>query len=300
MNDRTMSLSKLLNRQAGIIVAPGAYDPMSAKLVERYGFPCVYMTGNGNAASLLGMPDLGLITLSEMVERVRHICSAVKIPVIVDADTGFGSVLNVRRAVQELEAAGASAIQIEDQMDPKRCGHELGRKVIPAEEMISKIEVAAEARSKDELLIIARTDARTGKGLDEAIHRGNIYAEAGADIIFVESPESTEELRQIPKKVHAPVLVNMVENGRTPYLSAKVLSEMGFKVAIFPASTILGALFGAEKVLEAIRRDGYVRKRDFMIPFSEYHELTGFREAEKFLERYSNSRKAGIKKKIAP
>ena len=268
-------------------MAPGCYDPMSAKLVQLYGFPCVYMTGNGNAASLLGMPDMGLITLTEVAERVHNTSSSVNIPVIVDADTGFGSILNIRRTVKTLEAAGASAIQLEDQMDPKRCGHELGREVIPLEDMVTKIRVAKEARSSDEMLIISRTDARTTKGLDEAIERENAYVDAGADIVFVESPESIDELRLIREKIHAPILVNMVENGRTPYLPSKTLWKMGFNLVIFPASTILGALHGVKNVLEAIKNDGHVSRQDLIIPFSEYHELTGFREAEMFLRKYT-------------
>ena len=289
-----MSLKELLRKQTDIIVAPGCYDPLSSKLIEIYGFPCVYMTGNGNAASLLGLPDMGLITLTEMAERVRNISSSVRIPVIVDADTGFGSILNLRRTVRTLEAAGASAIQLEDQKDPKRCGHELGREVIPLEDMVTKIRVAKEARSSDDTLIISRTDARTSKGLDEAIERENAYVDEGADIVFVESPESVEDLRLIRKRIHAPILVNMVENGRTPYLSSKTLWKMGFNLVIFPASTILGALHGVKKVLETIKKDGHVSHQDLIIPFSEYHELTGFREAETFLKKYSRQDKITV------
>ena len=197
------SLKALLARRK-IVAAPGAYDALSALLIEQAGFDAIYLTGNGQAASMLGLPDVGLITLTEMAERIRAIRAVTSVPLIADADVGYGSLINVRRAVREFEAAGASAIQLEDQVSPKKCGHELGRTIVSTGEMEQRLGAAVEGRLNADTLIIARTDARTVHGLDEAIARGRAYAKAGADIIFVESPESEEELRKVTEINPAP------------------------------------------------------------------------------------------------
>lgn len=211
-----------------ILVLPGAYDALSARLAEAAGFPCVYMTGYGQSASKLGAPDVGLMTMSEMVERAKDMCAAVSVPVICDGDTGFGNVVNLVRTVREYERAGAAAIQLEDQTTPKKCGHMLGRQVVDAEEMVNKIRAAAAARQDPDFLIIARTDARTNHGVEEAIRRARLYEQAGADIIFVESLESVEEMRMVNETIAKPTIANMVETGRTPLLTAAQLQEIGY------------------------------------------------------------------------
>ncbi|WP_233208272.1 isocitrate lyase/PEP mutase family protein [Pollutimonas subterranea] len=216
------------------LVAPGAYDCIGARLVEQAGFPAVYLTGSGMSMSMLGAPDVGLMSFSEILDRASRIADVVSIPVIVDADTGYGGPLNVIRTVRDFERAGMSGIQIEDQAWPKKCGHEGGRNLVAASEMEGRIKAAVDARIDPDLLIIARTDARTDHGLDDAIDRANRYVQAGADMIFVESPEDGSEMATIAKDVSAPVLANMVEGGRSPILTATQLAELGFSMAIYP------------------------------------------------------------------
>jgi 2-methylisocitrate lyase-like PEP mutase family enzyme len=260
-----------------VVVAPGAYDVFSALLIEKAGFECVYLTGNGQAASALGLPDLGLITLAEMVERTRQTSLRTSLPLIADADDGYGSVLLLQRAVRELEAVGADAIQIEDQVSPKKCGHELGRQTVSIDDMVTRIRAACAARASADTLIIARTDARTMDGLDEAIRRGNEYHAAGADVIFVESPESEDEFAEIARRVSAPKLANMVEGGRSPYLSWRRLGELGFDIVIYPLTTILAAAGGAQRALEELMEAGRADKRlREMLMLDEYHELVDF------------------------
>jgi 2-methylisocitrate lyase-like PEP mutase family enzyme len=223
------------------VTAPGVFDLISAKIADSLGFDALYMTGFGVVASALGLPDAGLATYSEMVERAGLIAQSIAAPLIADADTGYGGLLNVRRTVRGYEAAGVAAIQLEDQVFPKKCGHVLGREVIPLEEMVQKIRVAADSRSSADFLIIARTDARTSLGLDEALRRAAAYRDAGADILFVESPESTDELRRIGATLDGKLLVNNVEGGRTPILPPAELQAMGFAAAIYPASGFLAA-----------------------------------------------------------
>ena len=221
--------AQVSDRRGEIITAPGVYDALSALIAEQAGFKALYLTGNGQASSMIGMPDVGLITLTEMADRVRAIRAVTTAALIADADVGYGSLLNVRRAVRELEGAGASAIQIEDQASPKKCGHEPGRLVVPIAEMAQRLKAACDGRQNPDTLIIARTDARTTMGLPEAIARGKAYAEAGADVVFVESPETKEELRSVAASIRAPTLANMVETGRTPYLSAAELGDDGVR-----------------------------------------------------------------------
>jgi 2-methylisocitrate lyase-like PEP mutase family enzyme len=231
-----------------LVVAPGVFDMISAKVADGMGFPALYATGFGMVASALGIADAGIATYSDMVGRAGTIAGGCRTPVIADADTGYGGLLNVRHTVRGYEAAGIAAIQIEDQESPKKCGHTPGRNVIPAEEMALKIEVAVEARRSTDMLIIARTDARTKLGLDEAIRRGNLYAKAGADVIFIESPETEDELARIAQEITAPKLVNNVEGGRTPILSRERLSALGFSIAIYPAVGFLAAAAAFDRV----------------------------------------------------
>ena len=244
--------------QPEIIIAGGVYDGLSAMLVQEAGFRCAYMTGFGAAASILGAPDYGLLTMTEMANHAKNLSNCLSIPMIADADTGYGNPLNVRRTVMEYERAGAAAIQLEDQVFPKRCGHMEGKVVIPMSEHCKKIEMAANTRK--EALIIARTDARATHGLDEAIKRAKAYVEAGADIIFVDAPQSKEELNVIAKSIKAPLMVNMTEGGKTPILKGEELQEIGFKIAIYPCITVFAAAKAMKEVLADSETGRYFRK----------------------------------------
>ena len=268
------------------LLAPGIYDGLSARVADRMDFPALYMTGYGATASMLGLPDAGLATFSDMLGRAEMICSVTETPLIADADTGYGGLLNVRRTVRGYEAAGVAAIQIEDQEMPKKCGHTPGRRVVPAEDMVLKIRVAVEARRYDETMIVARTDARTGHGLDEALRRARLYEEAGADVIFVESPENEAELERIGREVSKPLLANMVEFGKTPRVDVERLKAWGFDMAIYP---VLGLSVAAEAMRlawthlkEKGTSDGVgVPQIDGM------HELMGFSEVWDFEKRWA-------------
>lgn len=251
----TTRLRQMLN-STGLIVAPGAYDGISARLIERQGFKAVYMTGAGTAASVLGQPDIGLTTLTEMTTHAAHLASCVSLPVVADADTGYGNALNVIRTVREYERAGVAAIHLEDQVFPKRCGHLSGKAVIPAKEFAEKIRAAAENRTDSDFVIIARTDARAVNGLDDAIDRARLYREAGADVIFVEAPTSREEIERIAREVDAPLLSNQVPGGRTPALTASELEKLGYKIVIFPAVGFMAATLAIEKALAQLKETG--------------------------------------------
>jgi 2-methylisocitrate lyase-like PEP mutase family enzyme len=252
-------MTRLIDRlKAGAFIsAPGVFDPLSARVAEQSGATALYMTGYGVSASLLGKPDAGLVSYREMVDRVRLICDVTEAPLIADGDTGFGGLANVRQAVQGYEAAGASAIQIEDQEYPKRCGHTKNRKVIPAEDMVKKIEIATESRSSDDFLIIARTDARTEHGLDEALRRSEAYIKAGADILFLESPESIEEMRIITERFpDIPKLANMVGGGKTPVLPDAELRALGYQIVIHPVYLLGAAVSGMRAAMQTLQSDG--------------------------------------------
>lgn len=240
----------------GIVVAPGAYDGFSARLIEAAGFRCIYMTGAGTAASHLGQPDLGLTTLTEMATHAAHLAACVSVPLIADADTGYGNALNVVRTVREYERAGVAGLHLEDQVAPKKCGHIAGKQVIPAGEFADKIRAAAEYRTDPDFVIIARTDARAVTSLDDAIERGNRYAEAGADLIFVEAPQSLEEIQRVAREVQAPLLANMVQGGRTPAIAVPDLERLGFKLVIFPAVCMAAAVGAIEAALRSLREHG--------------------------------------------
>ncbi len=248
----TTRLRQML-KEPGIIVAPGAYDGFSARLIEAAGFKALYMTGAGTAASHLGQPDLGLTTLTEMATHASHIAACVSLPVIADADTGYGNVLNVVRTVREYERAGVAGLHLEDQVAPKKCGHIAGKQVIPTEEFCDKIRAAVEYRTDGDFVVIARTDARAVTGLDDAIERGNRYAEAGADVIFVEAPQSEDEIQRVAREVKAPLLANMVIGGKTPAVKASELERLGFKIAIFPAVCMAAAIPAMERALAYLK-----------------------------------------------
>jgi 2-methylisocitrate lyase-like PEP mutase family enzyme len=244
-------------RRNEIFLAPGMFDMISAKIADRLGFDCLYMTGYGVVASYLGLPDAGLATYSDMVGRVAQFARVTETPFIADGDTGYGGLLNVQHTVRGYEAAGACAIQIEDQEFPKKCGHMLGRRVVSTEDMVAKIRVAVESRTDPNFLIVARTDARTTNGLDDALLRGDAYLKAGADVLFIESPESVEEMEQIGAAFRGvPLLANMVEGGRTPILDAPSLQAIGYRIAIYPALGFLAAAAACEQAYVALKASG--------------------------------------------
>ena len=273
----------------GLITAPGVYDMISARIADRMGFPALYMTGFGVVASYLGLPDAGLATYSDMVGRVSQICTITGTPLIADADTGYGGLLNVAHTVRGYLKAGAAAVQFEDQEFPKKCGHTPGRRVIPLADMVKKIRVAVEARGDDDILIVARTDARTAHGLDEALRRADAYAKAGADILFVESPESESEMEKICASFDLPLLANMVEGGKTPVLSAARLEQLGYKIAIFPATGFLAAGAALDSVYHTLKRDGSsVNAAAPLYPFTEFTKLMGFEQVWEFDRRHAD------------
>ena len=273
----------------GLITAPGVYDMISARIADRMGFPALYMTGFGVVASHLGLPDAGLATYSDMVGRVDQICTIAGTPLIADADTGYGGLLNVAHTVRGYIKAGAAAVQLEDQEFPKKCGHTPGRRVIPAADMVKKIRVAVEARGDDDILIVARPDARTGHGLDEALRRADAYAKAGADILFVESPESEREMEKICKSFELPLMANMVEGGKTPVLTAQRLTELGYKIAIFPATGFLAAGAALASVYQTLKLEGSsVNATAPLYPFAEFTKLMGFEQVWEFDRRHAD------------
>ncbi|MCX7371719.1 MAG: isocitrate lyase/PEP mutase family protein [Alphaproteobacteria bacterium] len=269
------------------IVAPGVFDGISTLVADRMGFDCLYVTGFGTVASHLGVADAGIATYTDMVGRVGRFAQLAKTPVIADADTGYGGLLNVRHTVMGYEAAGVSGIQLEDQEVPKKCGHTPGRRVIPAEEMVLKIRVAAEARRDPNFLIVARTDARTGLGLEEAIRRGRMYGDAGADIVFIESPESEAEMIEVGRSINKPLLSNCVEGGRTPILPAARLKEIGYSIAIYPAAGFLAAAAALERAYSHLRQHGDSIAMGDPYGFSRMTDLMGFPEVWEFDKRWA-------------
>ncbi len=274
--------------EPGLIIAPGVYEMVSLRLADRMNFDALYMTGYGSVASLLGLPDAGLATYTEMIGRVSTMASMAKTPLIADGDTGYGGLLNVRHTVRGYEAAGAVAIQLEDQEFPKKCGHTPGRRVIPMEDMVKKIEVAVASRTDPHFKIIARTDARTTLGLDEALKRGEAYAHAGADILFIESPETREEMMQIGKTFpNHPLIANMVEKGRTPVLTKTELEQLGYKIAIFPVTALLASVQAMTQVYEHFKSSGSsVQNPVELYDFGELSKLMGFEDVWEFEKRF--------------
>ena len=275
---------KIESRQ--FFVAPGVFDAMSAMLADRVGFDAVYASGYWLTASYLGIPDAGLATYTDMLDRVSMVVSKVKAPVIADADTGFGGLLNVHHTVQGYERAGVAAIQIEDQEFPKKCGHTPYRRVVPLADMVAKIRVAVDARSSRDFLVIARTDSRSGKGLDEAIARGRAFAAAGADIVFLESLESEQEMRLACQSIDAPMLANMADGGRTPIHTADELNAMGYAAAIFPSLSALAANAAMLSALRHLRSTGVGGAAAVpLFPFDEFCKMVGFEAVWAFEEK---------------
>ncbi|MCL6454608.1 MAG: isocitrate lyase/PEP mutase family protein [Alicyclobacillus sp.] len=253
--NRSFELRSLLSQQ-GLIVAPGAYDCITAKVIEQAGFPAVYMTGAGTSMSLAGLPDYGLLTMTEMVQNAARIAGAVNIPVIADADTGYGNELNVIRAVREYEKHGIAGVHIEDQSFPKKCGHLDNKQVVGIENFLAKIRAAVHERLDPSFVVIARTDARAVLGFEEAIRRANAAADAGADLIFVEAPQSVDEIRDIPRRVHAPCVLNLAQGGKTPMISLDDAEGCGFKLAILPGLLVTTVMAACDDALAHVRKTG--------------------------------------------
>jgi len=286
MTTRRAGLRALVAKKQGLVV-PGAYDGVSARLVQDAGFLAVYMTGYGTAASRLGLPDLGFAGLGEMADHARNLAAVLDVPLIADADTGYGNVLSVRRTVQAYEAAGVAALHIEDQIAPKRCGHLSGHQIVPRGEFAGKIRAAVEARTDPDLLVIARTDAISAMGLDEALRRGEAAAKAGADVLFVEAPRTEAQVEQVARAFNTPLLYNYASGGRSPLLPFARLRELGFAIILLPVDTLLVAGQAMRAFLGQLKaRDDVLSLGDRYMPFAEFNELIGVTAQLALAERY--------------
>jgi 2,3-dimethylmalate lyase len=280
--DNQKLLKEKIKKRDDIIVLPGVFDALSAKIAQHVGFEAMFQTGYGSAASLLGLPDFGFLNAGENIDNARRIIRAVDVPVIVDVDTGYGNPLTVWKVVNDLIAYGGSGIFLEDQVWPKRCGHMRGKEVIAADEYIQKLRAALAASANKEFTIVARTDARAPLGLDEAIERGKTYYKEGADVVFVEAPQSEYELREIPKKINAPLLANMIENGVTPTFSADELKSMGYSMVVFPLSGLYASACAMKTIFSDLKKNGTTKNsRNIMLDFNEFNELV---ELSKFMQ----------------
>ena len=281
------SIRKLLSDKSKPLVIPGVYDAVGAKIVEKVGFEAMFQTGYGTSATLLGMPDYGFIGSTETIDNARRICHAVSVPVIVDADTGYGNALSVNKLVHELETAGASGIFLEDQKWPKRCGHMKGKEVIPKDEYAEKLQAALDARSNKDFIIVARTDARATEGLDKAIERGLFYKKIGADAIFIEAPKTIQEMQKIGNSINAPLVANMIEGGATPIISKSKLHSMGFKIILYPLSVLFSNTFATFQTLKELKRFGITKKsKKKMVNFDQFNEIVELSKYTKLEKRY--------------
>jgi methylisocitrate lyase len=273
---KAATLRRLLKEEE-ILLAPGCFNALSARLVEQAGFKAIYVSGAAIAGNFLGYPDIGLTTMSEVLENVRNIVRVTGLPVVCDADTGFGNAVNMLRTVREFEGTGLAGIQIEDQVMPKKCGHTEGKLLISKAEMVQKVKAAVDARQDPDFVLVVRTDAIAVNGLDDALDRALAYQEAGADVVFVEAPQTLEEMRRICRTIKAPLLANMVEGGgKTPILPLRELKEMGYKLVIYPVSAHMAAIKAMQEVLAVLKQDGTTaRFASQMVPFQEMFEVVG-------------------------
>ena len=269
------------------LVAPGVYDMISATIAEKVGFPAVFVGGYGVSASHLGVPDVGIMTFTDILERVRTFSAILTKPIIVDADTGYGGLVNLRHAVRSYEKAGVAAIQIEDQIFPKRCGHAKGVEVCDIQEMLKRIGVATESRNSENFLIIARTDSRLELGLEEAIKRAEAYSEAGADLIFVESPQTVDEMKILKQSIKTPLVFKMVPDGNLSDLNSKVLADLGFSILIYPTLGFLSAANAIKQAFNEFKTTGLVKKQT-MQRFDEFSNMIGFEEIYSFEDRWDD------------
>ena len=283
-----ISLKRQIENKDNILVLPGVYDALSAKVAEQAGFDAMFQTGYGSSAAILGMPDYGFLNAAETTQNADRIVHSVNAQVIVDADTGYGNPLTVWRLVRELESLGAAGIFLEDQIWPKRCGHMIGKEVIAQDEYISKLKAALDARRKKDFIIVARTDARASLGIDAAIERAKAYYRAGADLIFVEAPKSVQELKKIAHAVDAPLVANMIEQGVTPNQTVDQLFQLGYRMALFPLSGLYAATYGLKQVFHNLKTKGTTKdSRRRMVTFRDFNKLLGLEEYIKLEKRYS-------------
>jgi methylisocitrate lyase len=274
------------------LVIPGVYDALGAKIAQKVGFDAMFQTGYGTSATLFGMPDYGFIGATETVDNARRICRAVSVPVIVDSDTGYGNALSVWKLVKELESAGASGIFLEDQKWPKRCGHMQGKDVVSQEEYTEKLSAAIDARESKDFIIVARTDARATKGLDDAIERGKQNKKTGADAVFVEAPRSLDEMKRIGKEINAPLVANMIEGGATPLSSAETLSKMGFNIVLYPLSVLYANTFATMNILQELKKTGNTSKyKQKVVNFDQFNDLVELPKFRKMEKKYEKSKK---------
>lgn len=282
-------LRELLARPEPLVL-PGCADALTARIAVAAGFEAVYATGAGIANAVLGRPDVGLTTMTEVLAHVGPMCDAVEAPVVADIDTGFGNAINVQRTVRAFERAGVAGIQLEDQAFPKRCGHFADTEVVALDEMLGKLRAALDARRDPALVVIARTDAASAEGLDAAVERGQRFSEAGADLVFVEAPASVEELESLPRRISAPLVVNMVEGGRTPLLSATELGALGYRVVLFANTALRVGAFAIRDALTQLRSTGDARPlQDRMLSWADRQALVGLDEIERLEARYSGA-----------
>jgi 2,3-dimethylmalate lyase len=282
------SLREQLEDKNRIIILPGVFDALSARVAEQVGFEAMFQTGYGSSATMLGMPDFGLLNAGETVDNARRIIRAVSVPVLVDADTGYGNPLNVWRLVKDLESLGAAGIFLEDQVWPKRCGHMVGKDVIPKDEYLPKLRAALEARKSKHFIIVARTDARAPIDLEEAIERGKAYRKAGADVIFVEAPRSVEELKKVADEIGGPLVANMIEDGVTPNLPAHELLKLGYRIAVFPLSALYAATYAMKEVLTELKKTGTTKEtRKNMVTFRDFNSFVDLGKYTDLEKRYT-------------
>ncbi len=273
-------------------VIPGVYDALGAKIAQKVGFDAMFQTGYGTSATLFGMPDYGFIGATETIDNARRICRAVSVPVIVDSDTGYGNALSVWKLVKELELAGASGIFLEDQKWPKRCGHMQGKDVVSQEEYTEKLSAAIDARENKDFIIVARTDARATKGLDEAIERGKQNKKTGADAVFVEAPRSLDEMKEIGKEINAPLVANMIEGGATPLNTAETLSKIGFNIILYPLSVLYANTFATMNILQELKRTGNTSKyKQKVVNFDQFNDLVELPKFRKMEKKYEKSKR---------
>lgn len=288
-NKRKISIRERLADANDIIILPGVYDALTAKIAEDVGFETAFQTGYGTSASLLGMPDFGFLNAGETLENAKRIINSVNIPILVDIDTGYGNPLNVWKIVKDLERIGAKGIFLEDQVWPKRCGHMTGKTVISKEEYILKLHAAIDAREDNEFIIVARTDSLAQFGIEEAIERGKEYKRIGADVIFIEAPKTIDQMELIAKEIKAPLLANMIEEGMTPNLTADQLRKMGFKMVVFPLSALYSATFAIKQTLQTLKKTGTTKElKNKMITFQEFNDLVNLSAYSKLEKKYSS------------
>lgn len=285
---KVISLKERLEKKDEIIVLPGVYDALSARIAQNVGFNAAFQTGYGTSATLLGMPDFGFLNAGETIDNARRIINSVDIPILVDIDTGYGNPLNVWRTVTDLEKLGAGGIFLEDQVWPKRCGHMKGKSVISKEDYVQKLKAAIDARKSKDFIIVARTDSLAQYGIDEAIERGKQFQKIGADVIFIEAPKNLEEMKKITGEIDAPLLANMIEEGVTPNLPAKDLEKLGFRMVVFPLSALYSSTYAIKNVFLSLHNTGMTKNlKKKMITFKEFNDFVNLPKYNQLEKKYS-------------